>query len=78
MEIMFSASSNKQEHYCYLHCAFGIDRKRCVIAEEHLSSSLYEGVQGFHPPVATGENQERFGSKSEHPKAAKGAGCGKG
>lgn len=78
MEIVFSASSNKQKHYCYLDCAFGIDSKRCVTAEEHLSPSMYEGVQVFHLPTATGENQERFESKSEHPMAGKGAGCGKG
>lgn len=78
MEIMFSASSNKQKHYCYLHCAFSRDSKCCVIAEEHVSPLLYEGLQGFHYPKVTGQNQKRFGSKSEHWKAAKRAGCGKG
>lgn len=71
---MFSASSNKQKHYCYSRCAFGIEREGCVAAEEHPSPSWYKGVRGFHPRL----HQERFGSKSEHPKGAEGAGCGKG
>lgn len=72
--IMFSASPNKQKH---LHCALAIDSECCVIAEEYLSPSLYEGVKGLPLLIAT-ENQNRLGSMSEHPKVPKGPGCGKG
>lgn len=64
MEILFSASSNKQKRYCYLYRAFSRDSEHCVTAEEHLSPLLYEGAQGFYLSGATGESQERLGSKS--------------
>lgn len=42
-EIVFSAPSNKEKHYYYLHCAFSVDSKRSAAAAEHPSATLQSG-----------------------------------